>query len=228
MDTTTKRSRGRPRAFNPNPEQTTIQALDRAMGILKVLAGGEGMSLTELAEATGQAPATVYRVLSTFEAHGIVEVQAATQLWFVGQEAFHLNAELRFPLIEAMATPIGILGGVRGTFFFGVGGAHFDSQSFKVYETNASIEAPIVGYTPGQNPEPIFGQARVVDGFRLVDARASYGVSLQTFALGFPVHFDWSWKTLFNRDWEDVLFSLAGGSSEFRKVKFTMWIGYDF
>ena len=33
--------------------------------ILKVLADGEGMSLTELAEATGQAPATVYRVLST-------------------------------------------------------------------------------------------------------------------------------------------------------------------
>ena len=32
------------------------------------------MSLTELAEASGQAPATVYRVLSTFAAHGVVEV----------------------------------------------------------------------------------------------------------------------------------------------------------
>ena len=58
---------------------------------------------------------------------------------------------------------------------------------------------------------------------------ASYGISLATFALGFPAHFDWSWRTLFNRDWEDVVFSQQGGGShEFRKVKFTFWIGYDF
>jgi IclR family acetate operon transcriptional repressor len=92
METGQKRSRGRPRSFNPKPEQTTIQALERAVGILKVLADGEGMSLTELAEASGQATATVYRVLSTLEAHGIVEVQPATQLWFVGQEAFRIGS----------------------------------------------------------------------------------------------------------------------------------------
>ena len=55
------------------------------MGILKVLAEGEGMSLTELAEAADQAPATVYRVLSTLESHGIVEFQAATQLGSSGR-----------------------------------------------------------------------------------------------------------------------------------------------
>ena len=92
MDGVEKRSRGRPKAFHPNPEQTTVQALDRAIGVLKVLAGGEGMSLTELAEASGQAPATVYRVLSTFQAHGMVEVQPATQLWFIGQEAFRIGS----------------------------------------------------------------------------------------------------------------------------------------
>ena len=48
MDSSLKRTRGRPRAFNPSPEQTTVQALDRALSILKVLAGGEGMSLSEL------------------------------------------------------------------------------------------------------------------------------------------------------------------------------------
>ncbi len=69
---------------------------------------------------------------------------------------------------------------------------------------------------------------QVVDGFRLVDARASYGVGLETFALGFPIHFDWAWKTLFNKDWEDLLFRPYGGSDEFRKVKFSVWIGYDF
>jgi IclR family transcriptional regulator, acetate operon repressor len=102
LDTSLKRSRGRPRAFNAAPEQTTIQALDRAMGILKVLAEGEGMSLTELAEAADQAPATVYRVLSTLESHGIVEFQAATQLWFVGQEAFRIGSAFlgRTSLVE--------------------------------------------------------------------------------------------------------------------------------
>ena len=63
---------------------------------------------------------------------------------------------------------------------------------------------------------------------RLVDARASYGVGLETFALGFPVHFDWSWRTLLNKDWEDALFTADGGSEVFRKPKFAVWIGYDF
>jgi len=67
-----------------------------------------------------------------------------------------------------------------------------------------------------------------VTGFRLVDGRASYGLGLETFALGFPIHFDWSWRTLFNKDWEDVLFAANGGSSAFRKAKFAVWIGYDF
>lgn len=92
MDPTQKRSRGRPRAFNAQPEATTIQALDRAMQILKVLSTAEGMSLTELADASAQAPATVYRVLTTFEAHGIVEFQPAEQLWFIGQEAFRIGS----------------------------------------------------------------------------------------------------------------------------------------
>ena len=35
-------------------------------------------------------------------------------LHFLGHKAFHGNVELRFPLVEAMATPIGILGGIRG------------------------------------------------------------------------------------------------------------------
>jgi hypothetical protein len=67
-----------------------------------------------------------------------------------------------------------------------------------------------------------------VGGFRLIDGRASYGIGLETFALGFPVHFDWSRRTLFNRGWEDLLFAAAGGSGAFRKTVFDVWIGYDF
>jgi len=51
---------------------------------------------------------------------------------------------------------------------------------------------------------------------------------LTTLAIGFPVHFDWAWRTLFNQQWEDVVFATSGGSKEFRRVRFSMWIGYDF
>ena len=85
---------------------------------------------------------------------------------------------------------------------------------------------------------PVYGTPRPVSGFRLIDSRASYGVGLETFALGFPIHFDWSWRTLFNKDYEDVVFSYPAavdgivgpnaGSTWLRKVKFSVWIGYDF
>ena len=39
--------------------------------------------------------------------------------------------------------------------------------------------------------------------------------------------FDWAWRTLWNRDWEDYVFAAAGGSHEFRRPQFKVWIGYD-
>jgi WD40-like Beta Propeller Repeat len=160
---------------------------------------------------------------------GNSEMRGYDYLSFVGQDAFFLNAELRFPLIEAMATPIGILGGIRGAFFANLGGAWWEGQQFKTWSSDSTVQTPIIGYDYRTTvPTPIYGSPIPVEGFRLVDSRASYGVSLQTFALGFPVHFDWSWKTLFNRNWEDVVFGPVGGSHEFRKPKFSVWIGYDF
>ena len=139
---------------------------------------------------------------------------------FLGHKGFYGNAELRFPLIHAMATPIGILGGIRGVFFFNVGGAALDNQSFKVWDQSDFVTEAL----RDQNGV-IIRPAQRIEGFRLQDARASYGIGLETFALGFPVHFDWSYRTLFNKSWEDYLY---GSSSEFRKPRFTAWIGYDF
>ena len=68
-------------------------------------------------------------------------------LSFIGQNAFFTNAELRFPLIDAMATPIGVLGGVRATLFAGLGGAHFEGTPFKVWTNNTTIERPTSGST---------------------------------------------------------------------------------
>jgi WD40-like Beta Propeller Repeat len=144
---------------------------------------------------------------------------------FFGHKGFYTNAELRFPLINAMATPIGILGGIRGVFFANFGGAGINSQPFTIW-TDKPVTIPPVFTLNGQIVRP----AQRIEGFRLVDARASYGIGLETFALGFPIHFDWSYRTLFNEPWEDVVYAdrEEGGSSGLRKARFSIWIGYDF
>ncbi len=151
-------------------------------------------------------------------------------LEFVGHRGFFTNAELRFPLIEAMLTPIGVMGGFRGVFFFNLGGAGFNEQGFTPFSSNSESVSPIIGFDQDASGRvvPVFGDPVEIGGLRLVDARASYGFGLETFAVGFPIHLDWSWRTLFNKTWEDVLFSGAGGGEAFRRVKFDLWIGYDF
>jgi outer membrane protein assembly factor BamA len=185
---------------------------------------------------------------------GNSELRGYNYLEFLGSRTAFANAELRFPFIEAMLTPIGVMGGVRGVFFAGMGGAYFDGQStsagqcgtnlgsltlqnastfttsragsFTWWKSGASAECPITYSNVTGLPQ--LGKPVTVNGFRLVDSRASYGVGLESFFLGFPVHFDWSWRTLLNKNWEDVLFAADGGSAKFRKPRFAMWIGYDF
>jgi outer membrane protein assembly factor BamA len=159
-------------------------------------------------------------------------------LEFIGDRAGFVNAELRFPFIEAMLTPLGVLGGIRGVLFANLGGGSFGEttdparagQPFKWAARGQETYTPVVAYDDlnAFQRTPILGAPQVVDGLRLVDARASYGIGLETFALGFPVHFDWSWRTLLNKEWEDLRFAAFGGSSAFRKPKFSLWIGYDF
>ena len=162
---------------------------------------------------------------------GNSEMRGYEYLEFIGHDAGFFDAELRFPLIEAMLTPIGVLGGIRGTFFFNAGGASLKGTPFKLFSRSTEQVAPTVGFR--QDPatgefEEVVGTPTIVSGFRLVDGRASYGIGLQTFVIGFPVHFDWSWRTLFNDAWENVVFAREGGSEAFRKPRFDFWMGYDF
>jgi outer membrane protein assembly factor BamA len=175
---------------------------------------------------------------------GNSEMRGYEYLEFLGDDASFFNAELRFPVIEAMLTPLGVLGGIRGVLFAGMGGGAYDGRStdptregapFQAFSSRPVQVTPFLGTQPGLDPNtgfvtlmPVFGEPRTISGFRLVDTRASYGIGLETFALGFPVHFDWSWRTLLNKDWEDVRFAADGGSREFRKPRFAVWIGYDF
>jgi len=162
---------------------------------------------------------------------GNSEMRGYEYLEFIGHNGGFVNAELRFPLIEAMLTPIGVLGGIRGAFFFNLGGAGLNDQPFQLFSRSTEIRTPTIGFA--QNPMTgefieVLGTPTTISGFRLVDGRASYGIGLQTFIIGFPIHFDWSWRTLFNKEWEDVVFASRGGSAVFREPKFDFWIGYDF
>ena len=53
---------------------------------------------------------------------GNSELRGYEYLEFLGNKAFFANAELRFPLIEAALTPIGVIGGLRGVAFANLGG----------------------------------------------------------------------------------------------------------
>jgi hypothetical protein len=169
---------------------------------------------------------------------GNSEMRGYDYLEFVGQNVMFANAELRFPIIEAALTPIGVIGGIRGVLFANIGAGSFDGQDFKFWTSDPEISQPLIGYETGplgnlildenNNPIPIYAPPTLIDGFRLRDSRASFGVGLETFALGFPIHFDWAWRTLFNERWENVLYAGQGGSREFREPRFAIWIGYDF
>jgi len=98
-----------------------------------------------------------------------------------GTNMFWLNAELRFPLIQVAATPIGLIGPVRGVFFFDVGGAWYKDQKFRIFKEG--------------------------EGLRLEDPIASYGFGLEFFVFGYPMHVDWVWRTdLKQRDYYGVNF----------------------
>ena len=90
--TENSRPRGRPKAFHDKTDQNTVQALDRALGLLEVLAAHPGLTLSELAAESGQAVATVFRALATLQARGMVECEEPGQVWHIGAGAFRVGS----------------------------------------------------------------------------------------------------------------------------------------
>jgi hypothetical protein len=140
---------------------------------------------------------------------GNQELRGYPYLSFSGNKAFFANLELRLPLINLAATPIGILGPVRGTIFAGVGGASYRGDSFQFGTSKEGTS--YVNCLTGVEPACVFGES--VSGYHLVDGRASWGFGLQAFVLGYPLHFDWVKLT-------DLKVSSPW--------QFQFWIGYDF
>ena len=88
----------------------------------------------------------------------------------VGNKGFFFNAEFRFPLVHAALTPIGVVGPLRGVFFFDFGGLWFNGEPFRVFEK---------------------------DSLRLQNALSSFGYGIQFFFFGYPFHLEWVTRTDF-------------------------------
>ena len=158
---------------------------------------------------------------------GNSEMRGYDYLEFLGNKAFFLDGELRFPIIEAALTPLGVVGGLRGVAYANFGASGYEGVPTTVYTRDTLTVTPLIGFEPNfttQQYDPVYGPPKDITGLKLVDGRASYGVGLETFALGFPIHFDWSWRTLLNKDYEDYVFAYEGiqdgttGSKWFRQA----------
>jgi IclR family acetate operon transcriptional repressor len=102
-----RRTRGRPRDWSENSDQTTIKALDRAMEVFEHLSTTPGSSLSALAADLDQSPSTVYRILMTLQARGLVEFDPTDQNWQIGARAFIIGARyLRRTSLVERARPI--------------------------------------------------------------------------------------------------------------------------
>lgn len=96
------RARGRPKAWHDKTEQNTIKSLDRALAVLARLGDLEEATLSELASDLGQSPATIYRVLTTFQTRDFAAFDEGRQVWSVGAGAFLTGAKFlrRTSLVE--------------------------------------------------------------------------------------------------------------------------------
>jgi DNA-binding IclR family transcriptional regulator len=69
-----------------------IQSVDRAVRILKALAGGPGrLGVSELSERLGLAKGTVHGLLRTLQEHGLVEQHADSDKYQLGPELLQLS-----------------------------------------------------------------------------------------------------------------------------------------
>ncbi|MEM7446014.1 MAG: HTH-type transcriptional regulator BhcR [Pseudomonadota bacterium] len=100
------RPRGRP-PLHKNSQPSSVQALDRALSLLDILAASDGLTLTDLSNLAGMAPSTTHRLLSTLQNRGFVSLDPENSLWTVGLTAFQVgNAFTRNRNFVTMGRPI--------------------------------------------------------------------------------------------------------------------------
>ncbi len=90
--TSENRRRGRPRQSAAHAQQPSIQALDRAIDVLAVVAAHDGVTLSQIASELGQSVATMHRVINSLEQRAMIELSRDSQEWHIGPEAFRLGS----------------------------------------------------------------------------------------------------------------------------------------
>ncbi len=87
-----KKLRGRPRSMKLVAESTgSVQAIDRGLAVLAIIAGSDGLTLTDLSQRAGLAPSTAHRILASLEAHQFVFHDEERGLWLIGVGAFEVG-----------------------------------------------------------------------------------------------------------------------------------------
>ncbi len=97
-----RRRRGRPRSSPGGAGEARVQALDRGLRLLELLARDGSATLTDLALGAGMPASTAHRLLVTLQAHGLAEFDDTAQEWSVGIGAFRVGSAylLRTNLVE--------------------------------------------------------------------------------------------------------------------------------
>ncbi len=83
-----RRPRGRPKSQFGESSAGTMQALDRALGVLTAVAREEGVNLSDLSLSLGIPTATTHRILTTLQNRDFVRFDEERQDWTIGIEAY--------------------------------------------------------------------------------------------------------------------------------------------
>ena len=70
----------------------SVQALDRGLGLLAIIAEADGLSLTSIAQRAGIAASTAHRILTTLKAAGFVQCDDTRGGYLIGVQAFRIGS----------------------------------------------------------------------------------------------------------------------------------------
>lgn len=83
-----RKGRGRPRSLKAAITGGAVQALDRGLALLEILAEEDGLTLSELGRRSGVSASTAHRILLTLESRAYVQHDMERGIWLVGVGAF--------------------------------------------------------------------------------------------------------------------------------------------
>jgi IclR family transcriptional regulator, acetate operon repressor len=91
---------GRPRLIKTGPGEApaagqhlsgSVQALERGLNLLAIIAEADGLSLTSIAQRAGIAPSTAHRILTTLKSNGFVQDDSHGN-YLIGVQAFRAGS----------------------------------------------------------------------------------------------------------------------------------------